>query len=98
MNFARKNATPGNSFSPPASESAADQHLMPAIYENFGVRFLYPENWSVIDEEDDGWPQTVTVQSPQTSFWSLHVYPPNSELKPIVKELIAAIQEEFRDI
>jgi hypothetical protein len=71
---------------------------MPAIYENFGVRFLYPENWSVIDEEDDGFPQTVTVQSPQTSFWSLHVYPPDSELKPIVKELIAAIQEEFRDI
>jgi hypothetical protein len=71
---------------------------MPAIYENFGVRFLYPENWSVIDEDDDGFPQTVTVQSPQTSFWSLHVYPPNSELKPIVKELIAAIQEEFRDI
>lgn len=71
---------------------------MPAIYENFGVRFLYPENWSVIDEDVDGWPQTVTVQSPQTSFWSLHVYPPNSELKPIVKELIAAIQEEFRDI
>ena len=71
---------------------------MPAIYENFGVRFLYPENWSVIDEDLDGWPQTVTVQSPQTSFWSLHVYPPNSELKPIVTELIAAIQEEFRDI
>jgi hypothetical protein len=71
---------------------------MPAIYENFGVRFLYPENWSVIDEDLDGSPQTVTVQSPQTSFWSLHVYPPNSELKPIVTELIAAIQEEFRDI
>lgn len=71
---------------------------MPAIYENFGVRFLYPENWSIIDVEDDGWPQTVTVQSPQTSFWSLHVYPPDSELKPIVTELIAAIQEEFRDI
>lgn len=71
---------------------------MPAIYENLGVRFLYPENWSVIDEDDEGWPQTVTVQSPQTSFWSLHVYPPNSELKPIVKELIAAIQEEFTDI
>jgi hypothetical protein len=71
---------------------------MPAIYEKLGVRFLYPENWSVIDEDDDGSPQTVTVQSPQTSFWSLHVYPPNSELKPIVKELIAAIQEEFTDI
>ncbi len=71
---------------------------MPAIYENLGVRFLYPENWSITDEEDVDWPQTVTLQSPQTGFWSLHVYPPASEFKPIVKELIAAIQEEFTDI
>jgi hypothetical protein len=71
---------------------------MPALYENFGVRFLYPENWSITDEEEEGWPRCVTVQSRDTGFWSLHVYPPAQELKPIVKELIAAIQAEFTDI
>jgi hypothetical protein len=71
---------------------------MPAVYENFGVRFLYPENWSITDVEDEGWPRSVTVQSQDTGFWSLHVYPPAHELKPIVKELIAAIQAEFDDI
>jgi hypothetical protein len=71
---------------------------MPAVYENLGVRFLYPENWSINDEQDDGWPRSVTLQSQETGFWSLHVYPPNHELKPIVKELIAAIQSEFDDI
>jgi hypothetical protein len=63
---------------------------MPAVYENMGVRFLYPENWSVTDEEDDAWPRTVTLQSPQTGFWSLHVYPPAQDVKPVVKELIGA--------
>ena len=71
---------------------------MPAIYENFGVRFLYPDNWSITDEEDDGWPQSVTVQSTQTGFWSLHVYPPYHELKPVVDELVGAISEEFGEV
>jgi hypothetical protein len=71
---------------------------MPAVYENFGVRFLYPENWTVTDEEDGDWPHSVTLQSQETGFWSLHVYPAGQELKPVVKELIAAIQAEFNDI
>jgi hypothetical protein len=71
---------------------------MPAVFENFGVRFLYPENWSITDLEGDGWPRSVTVQSPDTGFWSLHIYPPGHELKPIVKELVEAIQAEFGDI
>jgi hypothetical protein len=71
---------------------------MPAVYENFGIRFLYPENWSITDEEDDGWPCTVTVQSKETSFWSLHVYPPHHDLKPVVRELVAAIESEFGEV
>jgi hypothetical protein len=71
---------------------------MPAIYDRIGVRFMYPENWSITDEDEVGWPRSVTVQSQQTGFWSLHVYPPGHELKPVVKELIAAMQTEFDDI
>jgi hypothetical protein len=71
---------------------------MPAIYENLGVRFLYPENWSVQDEEYDDWPRSVTLQSPQTGFWTLHVYPAQHDVKAVVKELIGAIQTEFTDI
>ena len=49
---------------------------MPAVYQQFGVRFLYPENWSVLDEETDEWPRAVTLQSEETGFWTLQVYPP----------------------
>jgi hypothetical protein len=71
---------------------------MPAVYDRFGVKFLYPENWSITDEDDEGWPRSVTVQSRDTGFWSLHVYPAGQELKPVVKELVEAIQAEFDDI
>lgn len=48
---------------------------MSATYENFGVSFLYPENWQLADESaDEAGPQTVSVYSPTGAFWSLHVY------------------------
>jgi hypothetical protein len=72
--------------------------VMPAVYENFGVRFLYPENWSVTDEVDDGWPRAVTIQSCDTGFWSLHVYPPHHETQAVMDELIAAIEGEFGEV
>ncbi|HZN35987.1 MAG TPA: hypothetical protein VFB80_19290 [Pirellulaceae bacterium] len=71
---------------------------MPAVYENLGVRLLYPENWSITDEEDDGWPRSVTIQSQDTGFWSLHVYPAGQKLKPVVDELVAAISDDFGEV
>jgi hypothetical protein len=71
---------------------------MPAVFENFGVRFLYPENWSITDEDDVDWPRTVTLQSRETGFWSLHVYPPRHETQPVVDELVQAIGAEFSDL
>jgi hypothetical protein len=70
---------------------------MPAIYEDRGVRFLYPDNWQLMDVETSGWPRTVTVQSPNTAFWSLHVYPPRQELRPLVMEVVESIQSSFPD-
>jgi hypothetical protein len=71
---------------------------MPAVFEKFGVRFLYPENWSVTDEEDEEWPKMVTIQSQDTAFWSLHVYPPQHDIQAVIDELVAAIGTEFSDI
>jgi hypothetical protein len=71
---------------------------MPAIYEKLGVRFLYPENWSITDEDEEGWPRSVTVQSRDTGFWTLHVYPAEQEVKAIEKELVAVIKDEFGEV
>jgi hypothetical protein len=71
---------------------------VPAVYDNLGVQFLYPENWSITDEESDGWPRSVTVQSRETGFWSLHVYPSRQDTQAPVKELIAAIEAEFGEV
>src|SRR5690606_38295341 len=51
---------------------------MSAVYENFGVSFMYPENWQLADESGDAeaGPKTVSVNSPGGGFWALHVYEP----------------------
>jgi hypothetical protein len=71
---------------------------MPAVFENLGVRFLYPENWSLMDVEIEDWPRTVTVQSGDTGFWTLHVYPPRQEAQPLVDELAQVIGQEFGEL
>jgi len=71
---------------------------MPAVFEHFGVRVLYPENWSLLDVEVEDWPRTVTLQSAETGFWTLHVYPPGQETQPLVEELTQAISQEFGEL
>ncbi|HEX5105995.1 MAG TPA: hypothetical protein VFV87_19385 [Pirellulaceae bacterium] len=71
---------------------------MPALFERFGVKILYPENWSLMDLEVEDWPRSVTIQSQDTGFWSLHVYPPQQEAEPILEELVSAIGEGFSDV
>jgi hypothetical protein len=71
---------------------------MPAVYHHLGVRFLYPENWQVQDEEPDEWPRTVTLQSEQTSFWSLYVYPPDHDARAAVTDVIGTIRELYEDL
>jgi len=71
---------------------------MPAVYENHGIRFLYPENWSLMDEELDGWPRSVTIQSEHTSFLSLHAYPARQDTAPLIDQVIESIREVYPDL
>jgi hypothetical protein len=71
---------------------------MPAVYQKLGVRLLYPENWSVTEEETYEWPRTVTFQSPETSFWTLHVFPPEHSSQAGIDEVVKAIREVYEDL
>jgi hypothetical protein len=68
---------------------------MPAVYDKLGVRFLYPENWRVADEELDEWPRSVSVQSPGSGFWSLHVYQAPVDPATIAAEVLQTMKEEY---
>ena len=68
---------------------------MPATYDNLGVRFLYPENWCVTEEDFDGWPRTVTVTSPGGGFWSVHVYPRDAAPGRLTDQIVETMRGEY---
>ena len=70
---------------------------MTAIYEQSGIRFLYPENWALDNRDDTGRPWSVSVHSPSGAFWSLTVYDDPAELAQIERESLEAVREEYSE-
>ena len=71
---------------------------MPGVFDKFGVKFLYPENWEITDEQAEDWPKAVTVQSPQGGFWTLHIYEGGVNLRELAREAVEALRLEYSDL
>ena len=71
---------------------------MTGTYENQGVRFLYPENWTVADEDLSGIPWSVSVGKAGGAFWSVHVYPPGQPGDALAREALEAMQAEYEGL
>jgi len=68
---------------------------MPAVFEQLGIRFEYPENWE-IEEMSEGEVEQVVVSSPNTAFWHLSKYPAETDLEPLFDEAMAALRSEHK--
>ena len=67
---------------------------MPAVFERDGIRFQYPDNWSIDSQElDDGW--SVTVQSPGTAFMTLSYHPGERDCAVVTDSALEALREEY---
>lgn len=71
---------------------------MPGVFEKFGIKFLYPENWQILEEGADDCPQVVTVQCPEGAFLTIYVYGRDVNLPELVREAVVAMQAEYEDI
>lgn len=67
---------------------------MPSTYHNFGVQFLYPDNWTVTDEQASGWPRSVGLQSPDGSFFVLQAHSAGSPLD-LANEVLSTMRGEY---
>ena len=74
---------------------------MPAVFDQLGIRFEYPDNWSVDETSLD--PSTaegeqVVVSSPETAFWQLSRHPVEAELENLFDEALSALRSVYKDI
>ncbi len=71
-----------------------------ATFERDGVRFQYPENWTVEVSEsagdDGGW--AVSVQSPETAFVLVALHTDADSLADLADRTLDAIKAEYKEL
>lgn len=68
---------------------------MTAVYDKLDIRFVYPENWQVTEDETTQVPRTVSLQSPVSGFWTLMVYDADADLDELMSEVIESMRAEY---
>lgn len=66
-------------------------------FDAHGVRFRYPEDWSLTDESTDEKVE-VTVQSDGTAFWTVAVFGDGPAPESLVESAVSAYREDYPDL
>ena len=70
---------------------------MPAVFDKLGIRFLYPENWTLDEQEAMAGENAVTVYSPEGAFWSVMLHPREVDPHELTLAALDAMKAEFTD-
>lgn len=68
---------------------------MPATYDKLGIRFLFPDNWILDEEEAVGGNGSVAVYSPGGAFWSIVLHPLESDPADLAAAALLALKTEY---
>lgn len=71
---------------------------MAAVYDRLGVRFVYPENWKLQEDEAIEWPRSVSVESPLGAFWTAMIHAAGTDLKEALAETLEALKSEYDQV
>jgi hypothetical protein len=70
---------------------------MDETYEGNGIRFRYPASWELVELED-GESTSITVASPETSFWSISLFRELPSPQQVVASAVEAFREEYDEV
>ena len=72
---------------------------MPVTYAKLGIRFEYPENWTLDEQEARDTRNAVTIYAPGGAFWSVNLQPTDSsEPAELVESVVETMRQEYPDI
>lgn len=71
---------------------------MPGIYDKLGIRFQYPENWSLETDDTSHDRQSVSVYSPGGAMWSVTAYHRDQELAELIDAALGAMRREYQEL
>ncbi len=82
-------------FSP--QQDFSDSSGETEVYSGRGVQFRYPRGWTV-QEESNPDQTTITVQSPETSYWTLTLFEERPDPDEVLQSVMSAYQESYEEL
>ena len=70
---------------------------MDRVFEGHGIRFEYPEDW-ILHEQSSPEEITLTVQSPESSFWSVTLILDRPDPRRVIETILETFREEYSEI
>jgi hypothetical protein len=67
------------------------------IYDSNGVRFRFPEHWELHEERSEN-QLSITVSSPDTSFWTLSLFFKPLQEDELMETALDAFREEYQEL
>ncbi|MCM2371186.1 hypothetical protein [Aporhodopirellula aestuarii] len=71
---------------------------MPATFEGFGLKLLYPENWTLAPRGDDEGDQGLTLDLPSGGFLSIETLPITRSDDEILAEIDEMLREQYGNV
>ncbi len=71
---------------------------MPAIYEKLGIKFQYPENWTLDEGEALEGEKSVSVYSPGGAFWSVMIHPRSQAPEKLVDAALQTMKQVYDEL
>lgn len=70
---------------------------MDRVFEGHGIRFEYPDDW-ILHEQSSPEEITLTVQSPDSSFWSVTLILDRPDPRRVIETILETFREEYSEI
>jgi hypothetical protein len=71
---------------------------MPATFESFGIKFLYPDNWTVTERAEDEGGDGATFQLPSGGFFSVEREREGQLAEELIEEVADSLEEDYGDV
>ncbi|WP_283433758.1 hypothetical protein [Neorhodopirellula lusitana] len=70
----------------------------PSVFEGFGLKFLYPDNWVLVERAKDEGDQGVMFDLPSGGFVSLETLPVTREDEAILSEVDLMLRDQYEEV
>jgi hypothetical protein len=68
-----------------------------ADYDNHGIRFRFPKTWE-LSEETSGDETTISVQSDETSFWTIVLFKSRPDPEAVLDAVVDAFEQDYEEV